>query len=106
MNKLKHASADHPFALAIGHTGRIMNLRTRSSIWRPRPSTLFRSLALVLVAAFLAAACGSGDETTAAAVPGSESDFPSFTAQTVGGSQLDYGSLEGQDTVLWFWAPW
>jgi hypothetical protein len=24
----------------------------------------------------------------------------------VGGGQLDLGSIEGMDTVLWFWAPW
>ena len=24
----------------------------------------------------------------------------------VSGSQIDAGSIEGQDTVLWFWAPW
>ena len=24
----------------------------------------------------------------------------------VGGGQLDLNSIEGQDTVLWFWAPW
>jgi hypothetical protein len=24
----------------------------------------------------------------------------------VGGGQLDIGSIEGTDTVLWFWAPW
>lgn len=25
---------------------------------------------------------------------------------TVGGEQFDLGSLDGQDAVLWFWAPW
>lgn len=25
---------------------------------------------------------------------------------TVGGGQLDLGSIDGQDTILWFWAPW
>ncbi|MGI9611440.1 MAG: hypothetical protein ACR2QO_00915 [Acidimicrobiales bacterium] len=83
-----------------------MNLRQRSSIRPLCRSTLFRSLVLVLVAAFLAAACGSGDEASAPVGSGSESGFPSFTAQTVDGSQLDFSSLEGQDTVLWFWAPW
>lgn len=24
----------------------------------------------------------------------------------VGGGQLDLNSIEGTDTVLWFWAPW
>ena len=25
---------------------------------------------------------------------------------TVGGGQIDLGSLQGQDVILWFWAPW
>ncbi len=25
---------------------------------------------------------------------------------TADGGQIDLGSLEGTDTVLWFWAPW
>lgn len=25
---------------------------------------------------------------------------------TISGSQIDLGSLQGQDVVLWFWAPW
>lgn len=25
---------------------------------------------------------------------------------TLAGSSIDLGSLEGQDVVLWFWAPW
>ncbi len=32
--------------------------------------------------------------------------MPAGENSTVSGSQLDLGSLEGQDTVLWFWAPW
>ncbi len=24
----------------------------------------------------------------------------------VGGGQIDLNSIQGQDTVLWFWAPW
>lgn len=29
-----------------------------------------------------------------------------FTATTVSGESFDGASLAGQDTVLWFWAPW
>jgi hypothetical protein len=78
-----------------------------------------RFASLVLGTALLIGACGSDSETaeapaagsvaegtTADTGPASESDFPQFIAPTVGGSQLDFGSLEGQDTVLWFWAPW
>lgn len=38
-------------------------------------------------------------ETTIAEVPGD-------LVVLVGGGQLDLNSIEGQDTVLWFWAPW
>jgi len=29
-----------------------------------------------------------------------------FTAPQVAGAEFDAGSLAGQDTVFWFWAPW
>lgn len=32
--------------------------------------------------------------------------YPDAVVATVAGGQIDFGSLEGQDTVLWFWAPW
>ena len=32
--------------------------------------------------------------------------FPDVVVPLVAGGQIDIGSLEGQDTVLWFWAPW
>ena len=61
--------------------------------------------ALLLVAA----ACGSEDSTTAAPT-GSQTnpELPEqfFSAPTVGGGQIDLGDLDGQDVVLWFWAPW
>lgn len=52
-----------------------------------------------------------GESETAEAVAEESSDdsAPAATGQlvaTVDGGQLDLGSLEGQDTVLWFWAPW
>ncbi len=56
-----------------------------------------RSLTLLAMAsAFLLAACGTGDgETTEA-----------LSATTASGGQIDFTSLEGNDVVLWFWAPW
>ena len=39
----------------------------------------------------------------AAAEPASEL-FGTFTA--IDNTQLDLADLEGQDVVLWFWAPW
>lgn len=74
-----------------------------------RIRTAAASAALVLTLA----ACGSEASTTeaATAAPDAESSAPvglevegSFA--TVAGGQLDVGALEGQDTVLWFWAPW
>lgn len=32
--------------------------------------------------------------------------YPDVVVSTVAGGQIDFGSLEGQDIVLWFWAPW
>ena len=32
--------------------------------------------------------------------------FPSTVVASSTGGQIDFGSLAGQDTVLWFWAPW
>jgi len=52
-----------------------------------------------LIAAFsmFAASCGgSGAAPTQIAL----------IADTVSGGQINFGSLEGQDVVLWFWAPW
>ena len=66
-------------------------------------------LALAFAGLLLVAACGSEDASTelaGSAADGGPAEFPRFTAATVDGSQLEFGSLEGQDTVLWFWAPW
>lgn len=68
-----------------------------------------------------AAACGSDDSDAAtgttgpaatdgdAATEGGSPDVagtPSFTAERLGGGELASSAFEGQDTVLWFWAPW
>ncbi len=42
-------------------------------------------------------------ESAATSQPAS---FPNAVVSTVAGGQIDFGSLEGQDIVLWFWAPW
>lgn len=63
------------------------------------------------------AACGGEAEVdtaaeSAEAAPAAEAETASDTAatpvvyDTVTGGQIDLGALEGQDTVLWFWAPW
>ncbi len=80
--------------------------------------------ALLLSAAVLLAACGSssqaadseatdseaaaplsGDEAQSSPEPTEVSGENAILA-TVGGGQIDFGSLAGQDTLLWFWAPW
>ena len=56
-------------------------------------------------------AAGSGD-AEAAVVEETEAEstggpgLPRLVADTVGGAQLDTNDLAGQDTVIWFWAPW
>lgn len=69
-------------------------------------STLVRGLLLLVVTlAAIGGACGGSDT---AAVPGGEADDgpPVFVATTVDGRTIDAGDYEGQDLVLWFWAPW
>ncbi|MGI9605098.1 MAG: hypothetical protein ACR2P0_03065 [Acidimicrobiales bacterium] len=73
----------------------------------------FRRLSAALVIGLIATACGGGDvQTTAESADeaAAASSGPTLTAlgtvSTVAGGQLDLGSLDGQDTVLWFWAPW
>ena len=86
-----------------------------------------RSLLAALAAiALVATSCGGGPADTAADVavdvaesapaPADQADQaapieeataePSRVATTVTGGQIDFGSFEGQDVVLWFWAPW
>ena len=73
---------------------------------KPNRSSL-RLAAAVVAAVLVVAACGSGSETaTDSAVSGEASGLPQTDAATVDGSQLAFGSLEGRDAVLWFWAPW
>lgn len=63
--------------------------------------TRLRSLAALIAISLIAVACGGSDAEVATA----PADL-SGTYDTVSGTQIDLGSLEGQDTVLWFWAPW
>ena len=67
----------------------------------------------------LASACGAPSDTASApsssptGLQSSEGDASAgvpenlaFTANLVGGGQLEGGDLAGKDVVLWFWAPW
>lgn len=51
-------------------------------------------------------ACGGGTDTTTTAEDTEQALALSGTVDTVAGGQIDLSSIEGQDTVLWFWAPW
>ena len=59
-----------------------------------------RSLWFLLTAlALLAAtACGADESSDTAATE--------RLVSTATGGQVDFNSLEGTDTLLWFWAPW
>ena len=74
---------------------------------------LFRHiLAIALIMGLVASACGgtmtANDtavaDTPAAAVPAEESLSGEFTA--LDGTTVDLATLQGEDVVLWFWAPW
>ena len=87
-----------------------------------------RALAFLIAAGIIASACAGPTSTTADAPNSSSGDvaaplgdatapdaaaddagadallvdqFPTLTGQT-----LDLASLQGQDVVLWLWAPW
>lgn len=65
------------------------------------------TVAALLAFGTLAAACGADDTTvTASPESGAEVEMASAVLPTVSGGQIDTGSFEGTDTVLWFWAPW
>lgn len=53
-----------------------------------------------------AVAIATADDTGAGDAP-SMIDWPLvYDGATVDGSEFDAGDYEGQDLVLWFWAPW
>ena len=85
----------------------------------PQPSKrLRRALGLLGLCVLVAAGCGGGSVDTSVAtssLPEAISPAPtvelapaesSLIVSTVSGGQINFGSLEGHDVVLWFWAPW
>ena len=48
----------------------------------------------------------AGDSSGAAETEVTDEALPGPVFETVSGGQFDLNSLEGTDTVLWFWAPW
>ncbi len=68
-----------------------------------------RPLAALLGLALVAAACGSSSSQTsspAGSIAAEGDSALSGTFETIEGTSIDLGDLEGQDVVLWFWAPW
>ncbi|MCB1018173.1 MAG: redoxin domain-containing protein [Acidimicrobiales bacterium] len=67
-----------------------------------------RLAALALATTGLVAACGGGDGGGGGdGAAGTGATPAEFSAPVVGGEgELASASLEGRDTVLWFWAPW
>ena len=89
-------------------------------------------IALIAALALFAVACGGGDSessetntapgvssndtdgTTPPSDDAAETNEPAevelprqfFATSTADGGQIDLGDLDGQDIVLWFWAPW
>ncbi len=95
----------------------------------PPTKTSLKALGLLMSAALVAGACGSdpqtaepgaaaplatqaADDSASAAedssAPAEESPQAGSTEvlATISGGQIDFGALEGQDALLWFWAPW
>jgi thiol-disulfide isomerase/thioredoxin len=74
--------------------------------------TKLRVLSLLVALGLVAAACGSSTTSSGSPDPagGGSSDGSSssarFTAAQLGGGEFDSATLDGQPTVLWFWAPW
>lgn len=63
-----------------------------------------------LVLALALAGCGTGTGAESANGGAKPTDVALISAmptgQTTNGEAFDFGSLEGTDAVLWFWAPW
>lgn len=68
--------------------------------------TRLRTLVVLGVILLVAAGCGSG-AATAETASGEVNEQPvAGVVETLSGAKFDLGSIEGQDTLLWFWAPW
>ena len=66
-------------------------------------STRRRLVLLAALFGLLATACGGGGASGPAA-SASEQLVDEF--ETIDGEAFDLASLQGEDVVLWFWAPW
>jgi thiol-disulfide isomerase/thioredoxin len=95
---------DRPARAAFG------NVAWTNRVLRTMRSSRIRNLAVYATVALALAACGGDGSDGAVPTSGASGEAaatnPAFTAATLGGEDLDSGSFEGKDTVLWFWAPW
>ena len=75
------------------------------------PQSVFRRLvASALILGFVASGCGGGTDIASTAAttepsPVTESALIGRFA-SLDGTTVDLESFQGQDVVLWFWAPW
>ena len=60
------------------------------------------ALIITIVVGLVLSACGSSATSDAAGT----ATAPAFSAARLGGGELASTSFAGEDTVLWFWAPW
>lgn len=70
-----------------------------------RSARLRRAIAGAAIVALLFSACAADDEPLDAGGRAAEV-AATGVLPTVSGAQIDTNSLEGSDTILWFWAPW
>lgn len=64
-----------------------------------------RILALVVLAALTATACGN-DASEPVATGAVDGDTFSGTVPGVDGTDIDLAAFAETDAVVWFWAPW
>ncbi len=80
---------------------------TLSLVLPSRTRALLTSLTAVV--ALLAVACAADDSSPAerSAPATVAAEWPhDFVEDTIGGGLIDANDLEGNDVILWFWAPW
>ena len=80
---------------------------TISLVLTNRTRVLLTSLTAVV--ALLAVACGADDLSPierSAPDPVDTEWHHGFVEDTIGGGLIDANDLEGNDVILWFWAPW
>ena len=75
---------------------------------RKSRTTTRRRLALIgLAFALLASACGTSSFSEAMpAVAEETASLLDGSFSTISGDAIELGDLQGDDVVLWFWAPW